>query len=129
VSCAAGLAVLDVIQDEQLQDNALEVGAHLLAGLRQLLDRHELIGDVRGTGLFIGIEVTRDREARSPADREAAHIVERMKDRGVLLSIDGPDHNVLKIKPPLVFSRTDADVLLGRLDEAIGIHRAGRRCT
>ncbi len=119
VSCAVGLAVLDVIRDEELQQNALEVGKYLKQGLRQLQEKHSLIGDVRGLGLFIGIELVRDRETLKPADREAAHVVERMKERGVLLSTDGPFHNVIKIKPPLVFSRTDADFLLGQLDAVI----------
>jgi 4-aminobutyrate aminotransferase-like enzyme/Ser/Thr protein kinase RdoA (MazF antagonist) len=119
VSCAAGLAVLDVIRDEELQQNALEVGEYLKEGLRQLRDEHTLIGDVRGLGLFLGIELVRDRETLEPADREAAQVVERMKERGILLSTDGPFHNVIKIKPPLVFSRTDADFLLSGLDSVL----------
>jgi 4-aminobutyrate aminotransferase-like enzyme/Ser/Thr protein kinase RdoA (MazF antagonist) len=115
VSCAVGLAVLDVIRDEELQQNALEVGRYLQDGLSQLQQEHSLIGNVRGLGLFLGIEFVRDRETREPADREAAQIVERMKDRGVLLSTDGPFHNVIKIKPPLVFSRADGDVLISNL--------------
>jgi 4-aminobutyrate aminotransferase-like enzyme/Ser/Thr protein kinase RdoA (MazF antagonist) len=115
VSCAAGLAVLDVIRDEELQQNALEVGEYLKQELRELQDRHSLIGDVRGLGLFLGVEFVRDRETLEPADSEASQIVERMKERGVLLSTDGPFHNVIKIKPPLVFSRADADFLVMNL--------------
>jgi 4-aminobutyrate aminotransferase-like enzyme/Ser/Thr protein kinase RdoA (MazF antagonist) len=119
VSCAVGLAVLDVIRDDELQQNALEVGQYLRGGLRELQARHSLIGDVRGLGLFTGIELVRDRETLEPADREAAAMVERMKDRGVLLSTDGPLHNVIKIKPPLVFSHADADFLVEQLDEVL----------
>jgi 4-aminobutyrate aminotransferase-like enzyme/Ser/Thr protein kinase RdoA (MazF antagonist) len=116
VSCAAGLAVLDVIRDEDLQENARVVGDYLLEGLRGLQQTHPLIGDVRGQGLFIGVEMVRNRETLEPAAREAADLVERMKDRGVLLSTDGPLHNVIKIKPPLVFSRSDADLLVAALN-------------
>ncbi len=119
VSCATGLAVLDVIRDEELQQNALEVGEYLKQGLRELQTSHPLIGDVRGLGLFIGVELVRNRETLEPADSEAAHVIESMKDRGVLLSTDGPHHNVIKIKPPLVFSRADADVLVSGLDSVL----------
>ena len=116
VSCAVGLAVLDVIRDGELQQNALEVGEYLKARLNELKSRHSLIGDVRGWGLFIGFELVRDRETLEPADSEAAQLVEQMKERGVLLSTDGPFHNVIKIKPPMVFSPADADCLLSNLD-------------
>jgi 4-aminobutyrate aminotransferase-like enzyme/Ser/Thr protein kinase RdoA (MazF antagonist) len=119
VSCAAGLAVLDVLRDEELQQNALEVGEYLKQGLRELQNRHSLIGDVRGLGLFIGVEFVRRRDTLEPADSEAAQVVERMKERGVLLSTDGPFHNVIKIKPPLVFSRADADFLVSSLDSVL----------
>jgi 4-aminobutyrate aminotransferase-like enzyme len=119
VSCAVGLAVLDIIRDERLQENALDTSAYLLQRLRELAERHPSIGDVRGLGLFIGIELVRDRETREPAGREATELVNRMKDLGVLLSTDGPFHNVIKIKPPMVFSRADADVLVGGLEEAL----------
>lgn len=116
VSCAVGLAVLDVIRDEGLQAKARDSGDYLLKGLRQLAGRHPLIGDVRGQGLFLGFELVRDRKTLEPARDEASEIVNRMKDLGVLLSTDGPLHNVIKIKPPLVFSRADADLLVDRLD-------------
>jgi 4-aminobutyrate aminotransferase-like enzyme/Ser/Thr protein kinase RdoA (MazF antagonist) len=112
VSCAVGLAVLDVIEEEGLQENALKVGAHLKAGLEGLKSKHSLIGDVRGMGLFIGVELVPDREDLTPAARQAVYVVERMKERGILISTDGPSHNVLKIKPPLVFSETNADELI-----------------
>ncbi|MFN2105653.1 MAG: aminotransferase class III-fold pyridoxal phosphate-dependent enzyme, partial [Candidatus Promineifilaceae bacterium] len=119
VSCAVGSAVLDVIEDEKLQENALRVGAHLLDGLRGLMDRHPLVGDVRGLGLFIGVELVRDRETLEPAAGEASYIVERMKEQGILLSIDGPLHNVLKLKPPIVFTKEDADFLVRTLDKVL----------
>jgi 4-aminobutyrate aminotransferase-like enzyme/Ser/Thr protein kinase RdoA (MazF antagonist) len=119
VSCAVGLAVLDVIRDEELQQNALEVGEYLKQGLRELQNAHEVIGDVRGLGLFLGVEFVRDRETREPAGSKAAQVVERMKERGILLSTDGPFHNVIKIKPPLVFSKADADLLLMNLDSVL----------
>jgi 4-aminobutyrate aminotransferase-like enzyme/Ser/Thr protein kinase RdoA (MazF antagonist) len=119
VSCAVGLAVLDVIRHEELQQKALSTGNHLLAGLRELAARHPIIGDVRGLGLFLGFELVRDQETKEPAAAEASALVDRMKDLGVLLSTDGPFHNVIKIKPPMVFSRADADTLLDRLDVAL----------
>lgn len=119
VSCAAGLAVLDVMRDEALQNNAAEIGDYLIRGLRELQRGHSLIGNVRGIGLFLGFELVRDPSSLEPADREASRLVERMKDRGVLLSTDGPFHNVIKIKPPLVFSRADADFLLSQLKSVL----------
>ncbi|MBI4521452.1 MAG: aminotransferase class III-fold pyridoxal phosphate-dependent enzyme, partial [Gemmatimonadetes bacterium] len=119
VSCAAGLAVLAVIAEEDLQQNALRVGERLLADLRLLQSRHSLIGDVRGRGLFLGIELVRDRETLEPAGPEAAYLVERAREQGVLLSTDGPFHNVIKIKPPLVFSATDATRLVETLDRVL----------
>jgi 4-aminobutyrate aminotransferase-like enzyme/Ser/Thr protein kinase RdoA (MazF antagonist) len=119
VSCAVGLAVLDVIKEEGLQARALRVGARLKSGLEQLRDRHALIGDVRGLGLFLGIELVRDRRTLEPAAAEAAYLIERMKDHGVLVSTDGPLHNVIKIKPPLVFSESDADFFLSTLDKIL----------
>ncbi|HUF51310.1 MAG TPA: aminotransferase class III-fold pyridoxal phosphate-dependent enzyme [Longimicrobiales bacterium] len=119
VSCAAGLAVLDVIAEERLQQRALEVGTRLNGGLAELKSEHELIGDVRGRGLYIGMELVRDRDTLEPAADEAARVIERMRERGVLLSTDGPLHNVIKIKPPLQFAAADADLVVARLDEVL----------
>ncbi|MCB9892434.1 MAG: aminotransferase class III-fold pyridoxal phosphate-dependent enzyme [Planctomycetes bacterium] len=116
VSCAVGSAVLDVIEREDLQRNALEVGKLLKLRLTQLSSRHALIGDVRGLGLFLGVEFVRDRETLEPADRETSYIVERMKSNGILASVDGPLHDVIKIKPPLTFSRDDAERYAATLD-------------
>jgi 4-aminobutyrate aminotransferase-like enzyme len=120
VSCAIALAVLDVIGDEGLQQNALDVGNYLIEGLRALAPRHAIVGDVRGIGLFTGIEFVRDRSTLEPADREAAYVANRMRDFGVLVSTDGPFHNVIKIKPPLVFTRDDADALVATMDRVLG---------
>jgi 4-aminobutyrate aminotransferase-like enzyme len=119
VSCGVGTAVLDIIQTEQLQQNALAVGNHLLARLTALMDRHPLVGDVRGLGLFIGIELVKSRETLEPAAWEASYVVERMKEEGILLSTDGPLHNVIKLKPPLVFTHADADLLVDTLDKIL----------
>jgi 4-aminobutyrate aminotransferase-like enzyme/Ser/Thr protein kinase RdoA (MazF antagonist) len=120
VSCAVGLAVLDVIEGENLQRHALEMGNRLLEGLRELQKRHPLIGDVRGLGLYIGVELVRDHDTLEPADTEASRIIDEMKARGFLLSTDGPLHNVLKIKPPLVLQASDIDSTLEALDETLG---------
>ena len=119
VSCAIGLAVLDVIAEEGLQENAQRVGTHLMDGMRELMEKHALIGDVRGLGLFIGIELVLDRQTLAPAPEQASYIANRMRERGILLSTDGPYHNVLKIKPPLVFTKENADFLVGTLDEIL----------
>ncbi len=126
VSCAIGLAVLDVIERQGLQQHALEVGTRLLDGLSELKERHPLIGDVRGLGLFIGIELVRDRENLEPADTEASRVIDEMKARGFLLSTDGPLHNVLKIKPPMVLTKQDVDETLTALDEVFTELTKGR---
>ncbi len=119
VSCAAGLAVLEVIKQEGLQARALQIGSRLLNGLNGLRSSHPVVGDVRGSGLFIGVELVRDRQTLEPATAEAAYIVERMKERGILVSTDGPLHNVIKIKPPLVFSEANADFLIATMDKIL----------
>jgi 4-aminobutyrate aminotransferase-like enzyme len=125
VSAAIGLAVLDVIADEGLQEHARVTGERLLAGLRGLQERHEPIGDVRGMGLFVGFELVRERATRAPDAGLATEVVNRAATRGVLLSTDGPDHNVIKIKPPLVFSDADADRLVETVDEVLAELGAG----
>ena len=120
VSCAVGLAVLDVVEDEGLRAHAAEVGSHLKKRLADLTPRHPIVGDVRGLGLFLGIDLVRDHDARTPAPEQARYLVERMRDLGILLSTDGPHRNVVKIKPPLPFSRADADRLAGTLDRVLG---------
>lgn len=119
VSCAVGLAVLDVVEKEGLQGHALAVGERLLAGLRPLTDKYPIVGDVRGSGLFLGVELVRSRETLEPADKEAAFIVNQMRERGILIGTDGPYHNVLKIRPPMPFSTDDADFLTATLDAVL----------
>ncbi|HWQ15370.1 MAG TPA: aminotransferase class III-fold pyridoxal phosphate-dependent enzyme [Roseiflexaceae bacterium] len=119
VACAAGLAVLDVVQDEGLQERARRVGGRLLAGLRELAARHPLVGDARGAGLFLGLELVRDRQTLEPADAEASYVVNRLRERCILAGTDGPYHNVIKIRPPLPFGEEDADFLLQALDETL----------
>ena len=119
VSCAIGLAVLDVIRDEGLQANALDTGNYLMDGLRGLMADHPIMGDVRGLGLFSGFELVRERAGKAPATAQASQIVNRMKDHGILLSTDGPYENVIKIKPPLVFDRRNADFVIAMLDKVL----------
>jgi 4-aminobutyrate aminotransferase-like enzyme len=119
VSCAIGLAVLDVLRDEGLQAHALRVGERLLAGLRPLVDRYEMVGDVRGSGLFLGVELVRDRTTLEPAGAEASYVSNRLRELGILLGTDGPHHNVVKIRPPMPFDDADADVLLLAIDRAL----------
>ncbi|MES3035458.1 MAG: aminotransferase class III-fold pyridoxal phosphate-dependent enzyme [Gemmatimonadota bacterium] len=108
-ACVAGLATLLVTIEEQLQHRALATGTQLLAAFRQLQQRFELIGDVRGSGLFLGVELVRDRTTLEPADAEASFVVNRMRDRGVLVGTDGPHHNVIKIRGPMTLTADDAD--------------------
>ncbi len=119
VSCEIGLAVLDVIDEEGLQQRALVVGGRFKEGLTRLMDRHPIAGDVRGLGLFLGIELVLDRGTRAPAAAQATYVVERMKDHGILVSTDGPDHNVIKMKPPLPFSEADADRAVAAYDRIL----------
>jgi 4-aminobutyrate aminotransferase-like enzyme/Ser/Thr protein kinase RdoA (MazF antagonist) len=116
VSCAIGLEVLRVVKEENLQHHAKIVGGYLSNGLKQLMNQYEVIGDVRGPGLFIGFELVRDRTTREPATEQASYLANRMRDLGILMSTDGPFNNVMKIKPPMVFSNSDADFLLESLD-------------
>ncbi|EMS80948.1 acetylornithine aminotransferase ArgD [Desulfotignum phosphitoxidans DSM 13687] len=118
VSCAIGREVLQVIADEGLQENALATGEYLKEELRNLRTSFPIIGDVRGQGLFLGFELVDDH--RRPLGGQAEYLANRMRDLGILMSTDGRDHNVLKIKPPAVFSRTNADELLFRLETVLG---------
>ena len=125
VSCMTGMAVLDVIESENLQENARATGDFLKRVLESLKEKHPVIGDVRGKGLFLGVELVRDSRTLEPADREAEYIANRMRDRGILVSTDGPLHNVLKIKPPMVFNRSDAARLAETLDSVLREDAAG----
>lgn len=119
VSMVTGLAVLDVIEKEQMQQHAKEVGEYLMAGLRRLMEKYPMISDVRGHGLFIGAEMVKNRQTLEPALPEIDIVVEKVKAKGYLLSTDGPLHNVLKIKPPMPFNKQNADELVQYLDEAL----------
>ena len=119
VSCAVGLEVLKVIEEDKLQEKALNVGNYLKSRLISLMKEYPIIGDVRGLGLFLGIELVLDRNTLDPAPKIATNIIERMKDKGVLLSIDGPNCNVIKIKPPIIFSKDNADFLLDALNSIL----------
>ena len=116
VACAAGLAVLDVLEEEKLQENALLVGTYLKQSLQELQQRHALIGDVRGSGLFLGVDLVVDRNAREAAPLQASYIVNQLRERGILAGTDGPQHNVIKLRPPLVFTRKDSDLFVKTLD-------------
>ena len=119
VSCAAGKAVLDVIKEENLQQRSHDIGGYLLEGLSGLVQRHELIGDVRGAGMFLGVELVSDRTTRQPAATQARKIVNAMRENGVLISAAGPLENVLKIRPVLTFTREHADLLIQAVDTAL----------
>ena len=118
-ACAVGLAVLDVMRDEGLQAHALDVGGRLKDGLESLSAEFPIVGDVRGLGLFLGVELIRDRHTLAPAAAQASYVVNRLRDRGVLLSTDGPLHNVIKIKPPLPFSGDDAERVVSVLRDVL----------
>jgi len=119
VSAAVGLAVLDVIEQEDILRNVHETGAVLGAGLRDLMSRHEAVGNVRGKGLFFGVEIVSDRSTREPAAAAAGRVRERLRQNGVLLGTSGPFNNVIKIRPPLVFGPEHADLLLEQLERAL----------
>lgn len=119
VSCAAANAVLDVLESENLQDNSRMVGKHIRAGLKQLSEKHAIIGDVRGSGLAIGAELVLDRKTKDPATKMAARVINLLRERGVLAGLNGISYNVLKIRPPMPFATADADELLATLDDSL----------
>ena len=118
VCMAAGSAVLDVIDEDGLQENSRVIGARLKAGLKRLMVGHSLIGDVRGMGLMLGMELVRDRSTKEPAKAETLEILERAREMGVLFGKGGIDGNVLRIKPPMCISAEDADFAVDVLDQA-----------
>ncbi|HXA36316.1 MAG TPA: aminotransferase class III-fold pyridoxal phosphate-dependent enzyme [Steroidobacteraceae bacterium] len=119
VSAAVGTAVLDVLEDERLLENAVAVGAYTLDKLAALAQRHTLIGDVRGAGLFFAVELVSDRKAKTPAPAQTKRVVNLMRDRGVLVSRIGVHDNILKVRPPMPFSKQHADLLVDTLDEVL----------
>jgi 4-aminobutyrate aminotransferase-like enzyme len=127
VSCAAALAVLDTIEREGLVRHAAMVGKLLRDGIADLARRHEAIGDVRGVGMFVGVELVSDRASRTPDREFTTRVVNRMRDKGVLLSACAMGHNVLKIRPPLVLSTDQAGMVIDVLDEALTAARSSMR--
>ena len=119
VSCAAAMAVLDVLEDERLQENARDVGAYAVAGLARLADKHAIIGNVRGSGLFFGAELVLDRAEKTPAAEIATWVINRMRERGVLMGKLGIHQNATKIRPPMPFSKDNADLMLSTLDDVL----------
>jgi alanine-glyoxylate transaminase/(R)-3-amino-2-methylpropionate-pyruvate transaminase len=119
VSSAAGRAVLKVIEEDKLQENSHIVGTYLLEKLSALADKHDIIGDVRGKGLMVGVELVKDRATKTPSVEETAHIFEKAKDMGVLLGKGGLFGNVFRIKPPMCISKQDVDYLIHVLDESM----------
>tara|TARA_R110002096_G_scaffold416576_2_gene619396 strand:+ start:234758 stop:237841 length:3084 start_codon:yes stop_codon:yes gene_type:complete len=118
VSCAIGMAMLDVVEGEGLQEKALTTGNHIMDGMRDMMDRYPLIGQVRGKGMFFGAELVKDRATKERASKEAGAIVQYLRDDAVLFSTDGPYDNVLKGKPPMVFGMAEADIFLAKLENA-----------
>ena len=119
VACGAGLAVLDVLRDENLQSNAKMVGEGLLNDLKELQRKFPILGDVRGAGLFLGLELVNDQATLAPASLQTSYIVNRLREVGILTGTDGPLHNVIKLRPPLVFSAKDAAILVGSMEEVL----------
>ena len=110
---------MKVIKEEKLQENALNIGNYLKAGLNNIAKEHPIIGDVRGHGLFLGIELIKDKTTLEPAASETSYLANRMKDQGILMSTDGLYHNVLKIKPPIIFNQKNADFLIDKLNKVL----------
>jgi alanine-glyoxylate transaminase/(R)-3-amino-2-methylpropionate-pyruvate transaminase len=121
VSAAAGLAVMDVIDEEGLQENARVIGARMRAGLDRLKRSHPIVGDVRGMGLMLGLELVTDRATRAPAKAQTGDVLEACRELGVLVGKGGLDGNVLRIKPPMCITADDADFALDVLDRALGL--------
>ena len=117
VSCAIGMAVMDVIEEKNLIENSKLMGELFIDGLTKLKNRYEIIGDIRGKGLFLGIELVKNRSSLEPAPKEAKLLVDGMLSKNILLSIDGPKKNVIKIKPPMVISKEDVDRTIKSLNE------------
>lgn len=119
VACASALAVLDVLEEENLMCNADQVGTRVFHGIEELANKFDIIGDVRGSGLFMGLELVEDRASLEPASEKTRAVVDTLRDLGVLVGIDGPHDNVIKIRPPMVFNETHADRLLQCLEKAL----------
>jgi alanine-glyoxylate transaminase / (R)-3-amino-2-methylpropionate-pyruvate transaminase len=121
MSMAAGMAVMDVIEEEGRQEHCRVLGAYFREGLEALMDRHRLIGDVRGKGLMLGVELVRDRATKEPAKAETAAILEELRERNVLIGKGGLDGNILRIKPPMCITKEDVGYALEAMEEALGV--------
>jgi 4-aminobutyrate aminotransferase-like enzyme/Ser/Thr protein kinase RdoA (MazF antagonist) len=119
VACAAGLAVLEVVEEQKLQSNALRVGEFWMGTLHTLQNEFALIGDVRGSGLFLGIDLVNSRESREPATAQASYVVNQLRELGILAGTDGPGRNVIKLRPPLIFSEEDAEFFTATLAKVL----------
>jgi alanine-glyoxylate transaminase/(R)-3-amino-2-methylpropionate-pyruvate transaminase len=120
VVCAMGKAVLEVIEREKLQENSLKMGNYILAGLEKLKTKHEIIGDVRGKGLMLGIELVKNRSTKEPAKAECAQIIESAREMGLLLGKGGLQGSVIRFAPPMIITQADADFMLQVFDAAFG---------
>jgi 4-aminobutyrate aminotransferase-like enzyme len=120
LSCRTGKEVLDIVDDEGLMDNAKQMGERLLSGLHSLQEKHVIVGDVRGYGLFIGLDLVMDRETREPGTKLADYVKNRMRDHRILMGTEGPADNILKIRPPLTIEADDVDMILHVMDQVLG---------
>jgi 4-aminobutyrate aminotransferase / (S)-3-amino-2-methylpropionate transaminase / 5-aminovalerate transaminase len=120
VSCAAGLANIEVMHEERLAEESARKGEHVMTRLRQMAERHSLIGEVRGLGLMIGVELVRDRTTKEPASKEAAMVRRLAREAGVLIGVGGQGGNVVRIQPPLVITDAALDRALDVVDDALG---------
>jgi 4-aminobutyrate aminotransferase-like enzyme len=119
VSCAIGQSVLDVLELEKLPANAEDVGAYLLSRLNAIVEEFDVAGDARGEGLFLGLELVTDKKSKAPNTVLASFVKEELKKKGILVGTDGPDVNVIKIKPPICFTKENADYLADSLGEVL----------
>ena len=119
VACAAGIAVLTVVEEENLQQRALRVGNYLKKSLASLQAQYPIIGDVRGSGLFLGVDLVLDPVTRSAATAQARYVVNRLRERGILTGTDGPFNNVIKLRPPLIISERDVDIFTETLGSVL----------
>jgi alanine-glyoxylate transaminase/(R)-3-amino-2-methylpropionate-pyruvate transaminase len=127
VSMAAGLAVLDIIDEENIQERARVLGARLKSGLQRLQRSHRIVGDVRGMGLMLGVELVRDRATKEPAKGEAADVLEATREMGLLIGKGGLDGNVLRIKPPMCITEADVDFALDVFDQVFSLSQSSSR--
>uniref|UniRef100_V5GZS9 Alanine--glyoxylate aminotransferase-like protein n=2 Tax=Anoplophora glabripennis TaxID=217634 RepID=V5GZS9_ANOGL len=123
VSCAVANAVFDVIERENLREHALVVGEYLLDSCHILAKKHKCIGDVRGMGLFVGIDIVQDRDTRTPDKECAQYAHRRLREEHILISVDGPYNNIIKIKPPMIFTKENVDEVISTLDRAFKEYR------